>query len=69
MKQYKFKELVKILNKNGFFETRKTGSHVIFKHSIYGSIPVPFKNNVHNLVNPCLSRNIIRQIRNKSNGN
>lgn len=39
----KSSELFKLLKKDGWFEIRQSGSHVIMKHATKkGSIPVPF---------------------------
>jgi len=39
----KSSELLKILKKDGWYELRQSGSHIILKHPTkIGSIPVPF---------------------------
>lgn len=39
----KSSELLKILKKDGWYELRQSGSHIILKHPTKtGSIPVPF---------------------------
>ncbi len=44
----KYKEIVKILERNGYFLSRQKGSHMIYKHTNTGNIvPIPMhgKNN------------------------
>lgn len=47
MKVLKAKEVIQILLDNGFFETRSSGSHIIFRNKEGISLPVPVhgKNN------------------------
>ena len=42
MKPLPAKEIMRILERNGFRETRRKGSHVILKHAATGAtVPVP----------------------------
>lgn len=43
MKALTARQIIKILESNGFFVARQRGSHIIYKHSQTGQIvPVPF---------------------------
>ncbi|OGG58095.1 hypothetical protein A3C86_04370 [Candidatus Kaiserbacteria bacterium RIFCSPHIGHO2_02_FULL_49_16] len=43
MKSLSAKQLIRILEQNGFILSRQKGSHAIFRHSVNGTmVPVPF---------------------------
>ena len=54
-------KLIKVLNKLGFFETRSSGSHRIFRHSDGRGTSVPF--HAGEDIGRGLLRAILRQVR------
>lgn len=56
MKIVKPKECEKILNYNGFYAQRQSGSHVIFKDDLGRHICIP-----RGSVNPCIWRRLVKE--------